>query len=89
MLRVALIDIVMFCLPFVVYGGWVFASRRLESAGDQSVLRDAPLLLLATVGVVLVVGAMAVLISFSGVGPGGVYHPPSFDKGVVTPGHVE
>lgn len=89
MLRVALIDIFMFALPFLLYGAWVFVSRRAETPHDQSVWRDAPFLILAGIGVVFVVATMAVLISFSGVGPGGVYVPPVFDKGVVKPGHVE
>lgn len=89
MFRVALIDIFMFSLPFLLYGGWVFMSRRAETPHDQTVWRDAPLLILAGLGIVLVFATMAILVSFSGVGPGGVYVPPVFDKGVVRPGHVE
>lgn len=87
MLRVALIDIVMFALPFVAYAIWLKTSRPGQEG--QSIWSGAPLFTLAGIGIALVVAAMAVLISFSGREPGGVYKPPTFKDGKVQPGHFE
>jgi hypothetical protein len=86
MLRIALIDIVMFSLPFLVYGAYMLLVKRMAPA---DVWQTAPYLWLIVTGVALVLIAMAVLISFTGGKPGGTYRPTSFENGVIRPGTIE
>ena len=50
MLRIALIDILMFSLPFLVYGAYVLTTRR---AGPADMWDGAPVLWLAAAGCLL------------------------------------
>jgi hypothetical protein len=86
MLRIALIDILMFALPFLIYGAYVFATR---SATPATLWQGAPIAWLAAAGGALLLITMATLISFSGGKPGGTYHPPSFQNGAVKPGEID
>lgn len=86
MARIALIDILMFSLPFLVYGAYMLLARRMEPA---DILQTAPILWLLAAGCLLLLITMATLISFSGGKPGGTYHPPSFENGVVKPGTID
>jgi Family of unknown function (DUF6111) len=86
MLRIALIDILMFSLPFLVYGAYVLTTRR---AGTADMWDGAPVLWLAAAGCLLLLITMATLISFSGGNPGGVYRPATIEDGVVKPGEID
>ena len=90
MLRIALIDVVMFALPFLIYGAYVFATRRSAGSTTQTSLwQDAPVAWLLVAGGTLLLITMATLISFSGGKPGGTYHPPSLQNGVIKPGEID
>jgi hypothetical protein len=86
MLRIALIDILMFSLPFLVYGAYMLFAKRMAPA---DVWQSAPYLWLVAAGFASVLIAMATLISFSGGKPGGTYSPPAFENGVIRPGTIE
>jgi hypothetical protein len=86
MLRIALIDILMFSLPFLVYGAFMIATR---GASPADVWQDAPVLWLLAAGCGLLLITMATLISFSGGKPGGTYHPPSIENGIIKPGKID
>jgi hypothetical protein len=86
MLRIALIDIVLFALPFILYGAYVVATR---GAGGEGIFQGAPIAWLLAAGAGLLLVTMATLVSFSGGKPGGIYHPPEMVDGVVKPGTVE
>jgi hypothetical protein len=86
MLRIALIDILMFSLPFLIYGAYMFLAKGME---PQDIWQTAPLAWLLTAGFALLLITMAALISFSGGKPGGTYHPPSFEDGVIRPGTID
>lgn len=86
MLRIALIDIVMFALPFLLYGAYMFMVKGTPPA---SIWQDAPVLWLLIAGSALLLITMATLISFSGGEPGGTYHPPRIEDGVIKPGTIE
>ncbi len=88
MLRIALIDLLLFLLPFVLYAAWVWLSRR-GSGRRGGIFDDAPIHWLLIAGALLVIGALAYFISFSGAPPGGVYEPPKFEGGKIKPGHIE
>lgn len=86
MLRIALIDVLMFSLPFLVYGAYMLVAKGTHPA---QVWETAPLVWLLAAGCLLLLITMAALISFSGGKPGGTYHPSSVEDGVVKPGSID
>jgi hypothetical protein len=86
MLRIALIDILLFSLPFLIYAGYMLAVKGAAPAG---IWQGAPVVWLLAAGCGLLLITMATLIQFSGGKPGGVYHPPSLDDGVIKPGEID
>ena len=85
-LRVALIDILMFSLPFLIYGAYMLMAK---GAVPGDLWNAAPLLWLLAAGCGLLLITMATLIQFSGGKPGGTYHPPSYENGVIKPGTID
>jgi hypothetical protein len=86
MLRIALIDILLFSLPFLVYGAYMILVKGVSPA---SLWQGAPILWLLAAGCGLLLVTMAALIQFSGGKPGGIYHPPSLEDGVIKPGEID
>jgi uncharacterized protein DUF6111 len=86
MLRIALIDILLFSLPFLVYGAYMIL---VKGAAPASLWQGAPILWLLGAGCGLLLVTMATLIQFSGGKPGGIYHPPSLEDGVIKPGEID
>jgi hypothetical protein len=86
MLRIALIDILMFSLPFLIYGAYMIATK---GTSPTDVWQDAPVLWLLAAGCGFLLITMATLISFSGGKPGGTYHPPSIENGIIKPGKID
>ncbi|HET9573650.1 MAG: DUF6111 family protein [Methyloceanibacter sp.] len=86
MLRIALIDIFLFSLPFLLYGAYMVSVKGVAPA---SLWQGAPVVWLLGAGCGLLLVAMAMLIQFSGGKPGGVYHPPSVQNGVIKPGEID
>ena len=86
MLRIALIDIFMFSLPFLIYGAYMLAAR---GSAPADVWHGAPLLWLLGAGCGLLLITMAALIQFSGGKPGGIYHPATTQGGVIKPGEID
>jgi len=87
MLRIFVINSLMFLLPFMLYGAYFYLAHK--GADLKTFWADAPLLWLLGAGAALVLGAMAALVSFGGAKPGGTYVPPRLEDGVIKPGHVE
>jgi hypothetical protein len=86
MLRIALIDILLFSLPFVIYAAYMISAKRVAPA---DVWQGAPIFWLLAAGIGLLLVTMATLIQFSGGQPGGVYHPPTLENGVIKPGEID
>jgi hypothetical protein len=86
MLRVALIDILLFSLPFLIYGAYMVSVKGLTPA---SLWQSAPIFWLLAAGCGLLLITMAALIQFSGGKPGGIYYPPTLEDGVVKPGEID
>ena len=87
MLRILVINSLMFVLPFLIYGAYFYLSR---SEKDGVVFwSEVPLLWLLGASTFLVFAAMILLVSFSGAEPGGTYIPPSMDSGIIQPGHIK
>jgi hypothetical protein len=86
MFRIALIDILLFSLPFLIYAAYRFAVKGVPPA---ELWQGAPVFWLLTAGVGLLLVVMATVIQFSGGKPGGVYHPPVLKDGVIKPGEID
>lgn len=86
MFRIALIDVLMFSLPFLIYGAYMLLAKGVAPA---DIWQAAPFFWLLAAGCLLLLITMATLISFSGGKPGGTYHPPSFEDGVIKPGTID
>ena len=86
MLRIALIDVILFALPFILYGAYVLATRGEDRDG---VFQHAPIVWLIAAGCGLLLATMVTLVHFSGGKPGGTYHPPEVIDGVVKPGTID
>jgi hypothetical protein len=86
MLRIALVDILLFGLPFVFYAAYMVA---VKGRAPSSLWQGAPVFWLLVAGCGLLLVVMATLIQFSGGKPGGTYHPPVIESGVVKPGEID
>lgn len=86
MLRIALIDILLFALPFLIYGAYMLVAKK---ANIGNVWHGAPVFWLLAAGCGLLLVTMATLIQFSGGERGGKYHPPVIEDGVIKPGGVD
>lgn len=86
MLRIALIDILLFALPFILYGAYMYAVKGVAPA---DLWHSAPIFWLLAAGCGLLLVVMATLIQFSGGQRGGTYTPPVVEDGVIKPGHID
>ena len=86
MLRIALIDILLFVLPFILYGVYMYGVKGVPPA---DLWQSAPIFWLLAAGCGLLLVVMATLIQFSGGKPGGTYSPPVYEDGVIKPGHID
>lgn len=87
MLRVLLINLFMFLLPFLLYVAYAYLVRRGQS--PDSVLRGAPIKWLVVAGLGLALATLISLVTFSGSGTEGTYYPPRLEDGVIKPGRVK
>jgi hypothetical protein len=86
MLRIAFIDILLFALPFLIYGAYMV---WVKGAASASLLQSAPIFWLLAAGFGLLFVTMAALVQFSGGERGGTYHPPVIEDGVIKPGGID
>jgi hypothetical protein len=86
MLRIALIDLLFFSLPFLLYAAYLI---WIKGTAPQTVWHDAPFLWLFAAGVGLLIIAMVTLVQFSGGDREGTYHPPVLEDGVIKPGSID
>jgi Family of unknown function (DUF6111) len=86
MLRIALIDILLFLLPFLAYAAYMI---WVKGNAPANVLNSAPLFWLLAAGFGLLFVVMATLVQFTGGGREGIYHPPVIEDGVIKPGGID
>jgi hypothetical protein len=86
MLRIALIDILLFSLPFLIYAAYMVSVKGTSPA---NLWEGAPIFWLLAAGCGLLLVTIATLIQFSGGQPGGTYHPPTTENGVIKPGEID
>ena len=88
MLRVVIVNLAMFLLPFLIYAAWIYLTRR--GADRRKGLNDAPIFWLLAIGAVMVIATIGTLISFSGSDSEGIYHAPEvLEDGTIKPGYFE
>lgn len=89
MLRIVVIQLLLFAIPFVVWGLYVLLVRKQAKTSDE-VFNDAPLAWLFASGAACVVAGLVYLAVFSGDPAGeGTYVPPRYEDGRIVPGHLE
>jgi hypothetical protein len=86
MLRFALIDILLFALPFLIYAAYMV---WVKGRAPASAMTGAPIFWLLTIGFGLLIAVTVTLVQFSGGSPEGTYHPPVVEDGVIKPGSVD
>jgi len=86
MLRIALIDILLFLLPFLAYAAYMV---WVKGNAPATVMSSAPIFWLLAAGFGLLFVVMATLVQFSGGDRGGTYHPPVVEDGVIKPGGID
>jgi len=86
MLRIALVDILLFALPFLIYAAYMV---WMKGAAPESLFQSAPIFWLLAAGFGLLFVTMATLVQFSGGERGGTYHPPVLEDGVIKPGGID
>ncbi|QIB32787.1 DUF6111 family protein [Ancylobacter pratisalsi] len=87
MLRVAIVNILLFLLPFAAFALYLRFGRRVDTmlAGWST----RALIVCTAIAVVLVAGSLFVF-AVTGRGPTtGAYVPPVWKDGVMVPGHIE
>jgi hypothetical protein len=87
MIRVLVINLLLFLLPFLLYAAWRWLVRG-ERNGRQMV-SDAPLFVLMGLGLTLVAIGLFTLASYEETGIEGRYVPPAIKDGRIEPGHFE
>jgi hypothetical protein len=86
MLRIALIDILLFALPFLIYAAYMVA---VKGTAPESVWQAAPIFWLLAAGFGLLFVTMATLVQFSGGERSGTYHPSVIENGKIKPGGID
>lgn len=86
MLRIALIDILLFALPFLIYAAYMVA---VKGTAPESVWQAAPIFWLLAAGFGLLFVTMATLVQFSGGERSGTYHPSVIENGEIKPGGID
>lgn len=88
MLRVVLVNLTLLFLPSLIYGAYIYLTRR--GAPPGAVWDDAPIFWLFGLGVLLMLATLIYYTQFSGGGrPGQTYVPPAYKDGQIVPGHFE
>lgn len=89
MLRIFLVQLAWFLLPFVVYGLYVHGFRRLFPARYEGRAGSGVWLWLTACGLLLVAISLFTFALVEGEEAGKVYSPPRFEQGGIVPGQFE
>ena len=85
--RLLLTEVLLFALPFVAFGVWVYFRRPPEAAG-KPLFEDAPTFWLSVAGLVIVILGFLVLGTTERRQPDGLYVPSHVEDGEIVPGRV-
>lgn len=87
MLRIAVIELLLFALPFAAYAAWLVMAHKLRTS--QTVTAAMPMAGLAVAGLALMIVGLGLLATFHRADPQGTYHPATFEDGQIKPGRIE
>ncbi|ODS01304.1 hypothetical protein AUC68_00025 [Methyloceanibacter methanicus] len=85
MLRVILINILLFLLPFLVYAAYVV---WVKGVAPNRAMAGAPFLWLVIAGLVVLFVGLFTLVDFTGGDREGRYQPSVLEDGVIKPGGI-
>lgn len=86
MLRIVLINILLFALPFLIYAAFMV---WVKGVAPSNVTRSAPILWLLVAGFVCLFVGIVALVEFSGGERGGTYRPSVIQDGAIKPGTIK
>jgi len=87
MIRIILINLLLFLLPFIIYFAYVYLVKG--ARGKDEPITFTPLIVLFCIGLGLMFGAVAYFIQFETGQPGQSYVPSRVENGVLQPGRLE
>ncbi len=87
MLRIAVIELLLFALPFLVFAAWLVIVHKLRNS--QAIQAAMPMARLAVVGFILVIIGLGTLATFQRADTSGKYHPATFEDGQIKPGRID
>lgn len=86
MVRVFILHLLLFLLPFITYGLWLWLSKRNTEPGRWSA---KPMAWLTLVGLILVITGLVGMASFDHAPDGANWRPSEMRDGVFVPGRYE
>ncbi|MAB00634.1 MAG: hypothetical protein CMN87_01720 [Stappia sp.] len=86
MLRVILVQLLLFSLPFIGFAIWLYLTKKAQTSENW---RKGPMPWLVMAGLALAIGGLVMLAQEEGLPEGKVYKPAELRDGVLIPGHYE
>ena len=87
MIRVLVIQLLLFALPFALYAGYLVLVRGEPATGELWPMM--PRVQLTVAGLILTIAGLLALATFSGGDPEGTYRPAIYKDGEIQPGGIE
>lgn len=87
MARVILLNLLLFFLPFILYGSYVYLVQK--NRDPAKIWSAAPINWLFFAGGLMVFGTLIYFVSFQGGGPEGQYRPAIYKDGKIQDGRFE
>lgn len=85
MLRIVLINVLLFLLPFLIYAAYVV---WVKGVAPKRAMSGAPFLWLILAGLAVLFVGLVTLVEFTGGERGGTYQPSVLEDGVIKPGGI-
>ena len=85
MARLLALNAIFFMIPFAVYAGWLFVTRR--SLGTNADWSNRVIIILCSIGALFVVIGLVVLTASESTSTGETYIPADIQDGEIVPGH--
>ncbi|MEL6747280.1 MAG: DUF6111 family protein [Pseudomonadota bacterium] len=87
MIRVILVNLLLFLLPFIVYAGFLWMTGRWSKPGAFGIV---PVVVLILISMVMMTIVAVYFVEFQGAAPGTTFIAPYVDEnGVLQPGRYE
>jgi hypothetical protein len=87
MARVIALELLLFLLPFVIYGFYLYFTR-LDPLKRES-WEHSPIYWLVIGGLLLTIAGFVLTATFTGAPPGATYKPAELQDGHIQPGNIE